>query len=131
MKKIIFRKLLIDCLIFFLLSLISLSIIIWVFQSVNYLDIIIDDGKYYKIYLGYSILNFPKILSKVFPFAIFFSFSYVLNKYELNNELLIFWSFGISKIKVVNFFLVVSVFITFVQLSLSAYFVPMAQDIAK
>ena len=131
MKKIIFRKLLIDCLIFFLLSLISLSIIIWVFQSVNYLDIIIDDGKDYKIYLGYSILNFPKILSKVFPFAIFFSFSYVLNKYELNNELLIFWSFGISKIKVVNFFLVVSVFITFVQLSLSAYFVPMAQDIAK
>ena len=131
MKKIIFRKLLIDCLIFFLLSLISLSIIIWVFQSVNYLDIIIDDGKDYKIYLSYSILNFPKILSRVLPFAIFFSFSYVLNKYELNNELLIFWSFGISKIKVVNFFLVVSVFITFVQLSLSAYFVPMAQDVAK
>lgn len=131
MKKIIFRKLLLDCFLFFLLSLISLSIIIWVFQAVNYLDIIIDDGKDYKIYLSYSVLNLPKILSKIFPFAIFFSLTYVLSKYELNNELLIFWSFGISKIQLVNFFLIISIIVTFIQLSLNAYLIPKTQDYAK
>ena len=44
MKKILYRKFLSDCLIFFLIALISTSIIIWVFQAVNYLDIIIEDG---------------------------------------------------------------------------------------
>ena len=75
MKKIIYRKFLSDCLIFFLISLISTSIIIWVFQAVNYLDIIIDDGRGYDVYLNYAFLNLPKIISKILPFAFFFSFS--------------------------------------------------------
>ena len=44
MKKILYRKFLTDCLIFFIIALISTSVIIWVIQAVNYLDIIIDDG---------------------------------------------------------------------------------------
>ena len=38
MKKIIYRKFLKDCLNFFIIALISTSIIIWVFHAVNYLD---------------------------------------------------------------------------------------------
>ena len=63
MKKILFRKLLIDCLIFFLITLISTGIIIWVFQAVNFLDIMIEDGRSYKVYISYAILNFPKIIT--------------------------------------------------------------------
>ena len=74
MKKIIYRKFLSDCLIFFIISLISTSVIIWVFQAVNYLDIVIDDGRDYLVYLNYSLLNFPKILSKILPFAFFLAF---------------------------------------------------------
>ena len=92
MKKIIFRKLLLDCLTFFLLALFGISTIIWVFQAVNFLDVIIDDGRSYAVYINYTLLSFPKIISKIFPFALFFSFSYVLSKYELNNELMIFWN---------------------------------------
>ena len=104
MKKILYRKFLLDCLLFFLISIISTGVIIWVFQAVNYLDIIIEDGRTYSIYLYYSLLNFPKIISKILPFAFFFSFSYVIAKYELNNELLIYWNFGINKISFINFF---------------------------
>ena len=76
MKKILFRKLLTDCLLFFLIALISASIIIWVFQAVNYLDIMVEDGRDYLVYIKYSLLNFPKIITKIFPFALFFSFFY-------------------------------------------------------
>ena len=131
MKKIIFRKFLLDCLNFFLISLISTSIIIWVFQAVNYLDIIIEDGRDYMVYINYTLFSFPKIISKILPFAFFFSFSYVIAKYELNNELLIFWNFGVNKISFVNFFFTFSLFLLFIQIILTAYLVPSSQSIAR
>lgn len=131
MKKIIYRKFLSDCLIFFIISLISTSVIIWVFQAVNYLDIVIDDGRDYLVYLNYSLLNFPKILSKILPFAFFFSFSYVIAKYELNNELLIYWNFGIKKISLINFFFLFSIFLFLIQIILTSFIVPKSQNLAR
>ena len=131
MKKIIFRKFLYDCSIFFLISLLATSIIIWVFQAVNYLDIIIEDGRDYIVYLNYTLLNFPKIISKILPFAFFFSFSYVIAKYELNNELIIFWNFGVNKIFFVNLFLIFSIFLLSVQIILTAFIVPNSQTMAR
>ena len=131
MKKILYRKFLLDCLLFFLISIISTGVIIWVFQAVNYLDIIIEDGRTYSIYLYYSLLNFPKIISKILPFAFFFSFSYVIAKYELNNELLIYWNFGVNKISFINFFFIFSVFIFFIQIVLTSFVVPYSQNIAR
>ena len=62
---ILFKKILNDCLIFFFFSLICSSVIVWVFQAVNYLDIMIEDGRDYLVYLNFTLLNFPKILSKI------------------------------------------------------------------
>ncbi len=131
MIKILFRKLLIDCLVFFLITLLSASIIIWVFQAVNFLDIMIEDGRDYLVYINYSLLNFPKIVSKVLPFIFFFSFFYVISRYELNNELIIFWNFGVNKIQLINFLLIFSIFLTLTQITLSAFIVPGAQDKAR
>ena len=131
MKKIIFRKFLFDCSLFFLISLLSASIIIWVFQAVNYLDIILEDGRDYIVYLNYTLLNFPKIISKILPFAFFFSFSYVIARYEINNELIIFWNFGINKIEVINFFIKFSFIIMLFQIFLTAVIVPKSQDLAR
>ncbi len=131
MKKILFRKLLLDCMIFFFVALFSTSIIIWIFQAVNYLDIIVEDGRDYLVYIQYSLLNFPKIISKIFPFAIFFSFFYVLTKYELNNELMIFWNFGVDKIHITNFLLKFSLIITILQMSLTLFIVPETQNISR
>ena len=131
MKKILFRKLLLDCMIFFLITLFSTSIIIWIFQAVNFLDIIVEDGRDYLVYIEYSLLNFPKIISKIFPFALFFSFFYILTKYEFNNELIIFWNFGVDKIQVTNFILKFSLIIMFIQLLLTLFVVPETQNLSR
>ena len=131
MEKILFRKLLTDCLIFFSITLFSASIIIWVFQAVNFLDIMIEDGRDYLVYINYSLLNFPKIVSKVLPFVFFFSFFYVISKYELNNELIIFWNFGVNKVQLINFLFIFSIFLTLIQIILAAFIVPNAQDKAR
>ena len=131
MKKILFRKLLSDCLVFFLITLFSIGVIIWVFQAVNFLDIIVEGGRDYFVYLNFSLLNFPKIISKLIPFVLFFSFLYVISKYELKNELIIFWSFGINKIELINFFIKFSFFIMLVQIFLTVLVVPKTQDAAR
>ena len=131
MKKILFRKLLSDCLVFFLITLLSIGIIIWVFQAVNFLDIIVEGGRDYLVYLNFSLLNFPKIISKLIPFVIFFSFLYVIAKYELKNELIIFWNFGINKIELINFFIKFSFFVMLFQIVLTVIIVPKTQDLAR
>ena len=131
MKKIIFRKLLQDCLTFFFLALFGISTIIWVFQAVNFLDIMIEDGRNYNVYFNYTLLNFPKIISRILPFALFFSFSYTFIKYEAKNELIIFWNHGVSKISVVNFFFWISILIMLIQILLTSIVVPKFQELAR
>jgi len=131
MEKILFKKILYDCLSFFLISLISASVVVWVFQAVNFLDIMIEDGRDYLVYINYSLLNFPKIITKVLPFVFFFSFFYVISKYELNNELIIFWNFGVKKIQLINFLFKFSILLVLVQIILTSFIVPKTQDLAR
>ena len=131
MKKILFRKLILDYLIFIFLGLILTGIVIWIFQAVNFLDIIIEDGRDYLVYIKFSLLNFPKIISKIFLFILFFSIFYVTFKYEEKNELIIFWNFGINKIQIINLILKFSLFLLFFQIFLNSIIVPYAQDKAR
>ena len=131
MKKIIFKKISSDFIKFFLLTIFTISIIIWVLQAVNFLDFIIEDGHGFFVYFNYTLLSFPKILSRIYPFALFLSISYILLKYENNNELVIFWNFGINKIRFINFFIKISFGFILINLILNSVVAPMAQDKAR
>ena len=131
MKKIIFRKLAQDCTAFFLLILFTISIIIWVLQAVNYLDFVIEDGHGFLVYFNYTLLSFPKILSRIFPFAIFMAFTYTILKYENKNELVVFWNFGIKKIYFINFLIKLSFWFVLLSILINALIVPYTQDKAR
>ena len=131
MKKIVYKKLTKDCINFFLLTVFTISVIIWVLQAVNYLDFVIEDGHGFLVYFKYTLLSFPKIIGRIFPFAIFLTFSYILLKYENKNELVIFWTFGIRKINFVNFFIRFSFFFVIINILLNAIITPFSQDKAR
>ena len=131
MKKIIYRKLALDCTKFFLLVLFTISIIIWVLQAVNFLDFVTEDGHGFLVYFNYTILSLPKIVGRIYPFAIFLSFTYILLKYENKNELVIFWNFGVKKIKFVNFFIKLSFLFVLISLFINAFISPYTQDKAR
>tara|TARA_B110000483_G_scaffold222116_1_gene278802 strand:+ start:229 stop:1365 length:1137 start_codon:yes stop_codon:yes gene_type:complete len=131
MKKIIFKNISQEHIKFFLLCIITISSIIWVLQAVNYLDFVIEDGHGFFVYLKYTLFSYPRIVSRVFPFIVFFSLTYVLLKYEYKNELVIFWNFGIEKIKFINFFIKISLFFLFFNLLLNSIIVPSSQDKAR
>ena len=84
-EKIIFKKFLIDNTYFFLFVSLSLTLIVWVIQAVNFLDFVSEDGHSFKIYFYYTLLNLPKIFSRIMPIVFFTSLFYTLIKYEENN----------------------------------------------
>ena len=61
MKKLIFKKFLKDLTSFLLLVSLSIGLIVWVVQAVNFLDFVSEDGHSFKVYFFYTLLNLPKI----------------------------------------------------------------------
>ena len=131
MKKLIFRKFLIDAFFAFLLLVFSLSLIVWVIQAVNYLDFVSEDGHGFKVYFLYTLLNFPKILTKLFLVSLFISLYYIIVKYEDNNEISIYWTIGISKLQFINKIIFFSLFLVFLQFILNSFVSPVTQNIGK
>ena len=131
MKKIIFKNFLKETLEFFVLSSCAVTIIVWVIQAVNYLEFVTEDGHSFKIYFLYTIYSLPKIFNKLLPFMFFFSIFFTLIKYEEQNQTLIFWTNGISKITFINVIILFSIFFVVLNFFFSLYIVPMSQDKAR
>lgn len=131
MKKLIFRNFLKDVTLFLIVASISLTLIVWVIQAVNYLDYISEDGHGLKVYFYYTILSLPKIFFRLLPFLFFISFFFIIIRYEAKNELIIFWNNGITKINFINTLIRYSLIIIFLQLVLGIYVVPKTQDMAR
>jgi lipopolysaccharide export system permease protein len=131
MKKLLFLKFLKDTFKIFIIILFSVGSIVWVIKAVGFLDIVSEDGHGLLVYLWYTILNFPKIISRILPFIFIIALFYKITEYEKKNELLIFWINGISKIKFIQMVIVYSFVITFIQILLSGYISPLGQDKAR
>tara|TARA_B100001063_G_scaffold114305_1_gene106814 strand:+ start:754 stop:1869 length:1116 start_codon:yes stop_codon:yes gene_type:complete len=127
MKKLIFRKFAVDTLSFFLIMCLTIGLIVWTLQAVNYFDYVTQDGHGLKTYFFYTFLNFPKIIHRIIPFMFFISLFYMIVNYENRNELLIFWTSGVSKIDFVNKVLFFSIFLTIFQILIGGFFSPFSQ----
>ena len=131
MNKLIFRKFYLDILSFFLLSSLAITAIVWVIQGVNLLDIVTEQGHSFRVYFIYTLLNLPKIFSKLIIFAYFLSLFVIINRYENNNEILVFWINGINKITFINFIFKISIFFLLVQLIFNVLIVPYTQNLSQ
>tara|TARA_B100000700_G_scaffold276428_1_gene322995 strand:+ start:548 stop:1660 length:1113 start_codon:yes stop_codon:yes gene_type:complete len=131
MNKLIYRKLALDILSFFIVASLSITLIVWVIQAVNFLDIVSEDGHSLKVYFSYTILNLPRIFSRILIFIFFISAFYIINKYEENNEILVFWTNGIKKISFINFIFKLAFFFVILQLVLSILIVPYTQNLSR
>ena len=131
MNKLIFRKFYLDILSFFLLSSLAITAIVWVIQGVNLLDIVTEQGHSFRVYFIYTLLNLPKIFSKLIIFAYFLSLFVIINRYENNNEILVFWINGINKITFINFIFKISLFFLLIQLIFNVLIVPYTQNLSQ
>ena len=131
MKKLLFINFLKDVLKLFLIIGLSLGIIIWIMQAVNFLKFVTEDGHNLQVYFSYTFLNFPKIIHRILPFIFFIALFQQISNYEDKNELLIFWTHGINKMQFVNVTVVFSLTIVLFQVFLGSYISPLGQKEAR
>ena len=127
MEKILFRKLILDISLRALIITFTIGLIVWIIQAANYLDFVIDDGHNFTIYFYYNLFNFPKIIHRILPFVFGISVFFELIKYERNNELLIFWTNGITKKKFISNLINFSIVVMFLQILLGSIISPSSQ----
>ena len=131
MEKLIFRKLITDITLRALIITFSLGLIVWIIQAVNHLDFVIDDGHNFKIYFFFNLYNFPKIIHRILPFVFAISLFFELLKYEKNNELLVFWTNGISKKRLINNLIKFTLIVTIIQIIIGSIISPSSQFKAR
>ncbi len=127
MEKILFRKLILDISLRALIITFTIGLIVWIIQAANYLDFVIDDGHNFTIYFYYNLFNFPKIIHRILPFVFGISVFFELIKYERNNELLIFWTNGITKKRLISNLINFSIIVMFLQIVLGSIISPSSQ----
>jgi lipopolysaccharide export system permease protein len=127
MKKLVYKKFTLDTLKFFITSLLIMGLIVWVIQAINFFDYVTEDGHGLKVYVGYTILNFPKIIHRILPFILLISIFFTIISYEFRNELIILWINGISKIEFANKLIKFSILIMLLQTMLGSIISPSFQ----
>ena len=131
MEKLIFKKIVKDVSLFLFVSITCVATIVWIIQVVNYLDLVSEDGHSLKVYFFYTLFSLPKILSNILPFMFMIALFYIIINYELNNELIIYWINGITKLNFINVVIKISIFYFFIQILLTSTIVPYSLDKAR
>ena len=110
----------------FLVILFGLTLIAWTVRAVNFLDLIVESGYSVSTYFQYSILNLFGILTKFIPLAFLLSLMIFIVKQIQEKEFLILWTSGVKKIKIINLFFFISIFVLMFYLVFSTLITPLA-----
>ena len=108
----------------FITILFAFTAVAWTVRAVNFLDLIVDNGHSLRTYLFYSLLNITNIITKFIPLSFFITLMISITKFERQNELVILWTNGLNKIKLVNVFMFFSILVFLIQFAFSTFITP-------
>lgn len=131
MKNTIYKYFFHEFLRYFAITIFALAVIIWAIQSVNFLDLVTEDGHSFSIYFAYSFLTLSKILTKLIPFCFLLATIFTIVKLEKDNELIILWASGLNKIYIVNLIFRISLIIMLLQLILTNIINPKLLNLSR
>ena len=104
LKNKIYKYFSIEIIKSFLTILFAFTAIAWTVRAVNFLDLVVENGHSVKTYFLFSLLNMTNILTKFIPLSFLLAIMMSILKFQRQNELIILWSAGLNKIKLVNLF---------------------------
>ena len=109
----------------FLFSVILLTGILWLGQSLRHLDLLTSNNIDISAYFSYVFLLLPKIFQLTTPIAFFVSILFVLNRLRSDSELIVLWAAGKSNRNIlIKPILIYTSFIFIFLMTLSVYLSP-------
>jgi lipopolysaccharide export system permease protein len=131
MKKTIYKYIFFEFLRYFFITLFAVTVIFWAVQSVNFLDLVTEDGHAFSVYFLYSFLTLSKIVTKLIPLCFLISITLTIAKLEDDNELIVIWTSGLNKIYIVNLFFRISLIVMLFQLMFTSIINPSLLNISR
>lgn len=102
----------------------TLTSIIWLSQSLRFIDLIVNKGLDVGTFLYLSILLIPSLLIIILPISLFVSVLYIYNKLTSESELLVFKSAGVSRVGLAYPALLVAGGVALLSYLISFYMLP-------
>jgi lipopolysaccharide export system permease protein len=127
LQRYIFRQLA-GPFVFFLLSLTG---VIWLTQSLRFVDLIINKGLSASYFAQLTLLVLPAVLTVILPIALFAAVLYVYNNLDGDSEIVVMRASGLGNMSLARPALVLALAVTVVGYFLSLYLMPTGQRAFK
>ena len=108
----------------FAIVLVSLTAVIWVTQALRDIDIMTSQGQNLLVFVGITGLIVPLLILVIAPIALLIAVAHVLNKLSNDSEIIVMNSAGISPWALLRAFIPVTLVVSLLVLTISAYFAP-------
>jgi lipopolysaccharide export system permease protein len=109
----------------------ALSLAIWLAQSLRLIDLIVNRGLSIEMFLYLAVLILPRFLDIVLPIGVFIAVLFTFSRLSAESELVVMRAAGLSPAALARPVLMLAGIAFVVLLSLSAYFLPVANRAFK
>jgi lipopolysaccharide export system permease protein len=108
-----------------LLATVSLSGVALLSQSLQALDLIVDQGQTAAVFIKVTLLGLPQLVSMVLPIALFVACLVALNRLQTEQELVVCFAGGMSRWRVISPTLRLAVLAALVSLVINLWIQPL------
>lgn len=115
----------------FVFFLLSLTGVIWLTQSLRFVDLIINKGLSAGYFAQLTLLVLPGVLTIILPIALFAAVLYVYNALDNDSEIVVMRSSGMGNLALARPALMLALGVTVLGYFLSLYLMPMGQRAFK
>ena len=92
----------------FILTVIVLTVVIWITQSLQRIELVLENGRGLGMFLHLSILIIPNLLVILIPFALFAATLYSLYRMHSDSEIAVMFAAGVSRARIAIPFLLIT-----------------------
>lgn len=110
----------------FLITLITLTIVIWFTQAMRDFDLITSQRQTLFVFVGITGLIIPLLVMMIAPFALVMAAAHVLNKLGSDSEIIVMNAAGISPWRLLTPFLAAAICVSLLLASIAAYVSPLS-----
>ncbi len=108
----------------FLVALGVLTAVIWVTQALKEFDLLTTKGQSLLVFLGVTALGIPALVMVIAPIALFIAVLYALNKLNGDSELIVMSAAGVTPLRLLRPFALITVLVTAMVAGMSLYVMP-------
>ncbi|MEM1385428.1 MAG: LPS export ABC transporter permease LptF [Pseudomonadota bacterium] len=111
----------------FLFFVLVFTGVIWLSQSLRVIDTVVNAGQSATVFLEFTALLLPQVMSVVLPVAIFAATLFAMNRLFTDSEVVVMFASGRSSLSLLRPVAVVSIGVMLLVLFITAWMMPTAQ----